>query len=156
MKNIQFKATFTGMNDKDGWKHYQWSITINGVVFEYNTGLAHFTPYTGKRDGSRETVYDSTYKRNKKPDNGLANADLQGWLHVPTLDSVLECLFSDLECGEQSFNDFCDNLCYSNDSLKALDVYRSCMEIAPKLRKALGNEYNAMLAKNHCKGIADE
>lgn len=137
MNNIKFTATYMGQGDKEGWKHFQWSISINGVSFQFNTGLGHITPYYKKH----------SIGKNPKPANSLANADLQGWLHVPTLESVLECLFSDADCGTQSFNDFCDNMGYSTDSLKALDIYRECMEVAPKLRKALGNEYNAALER---------
>jgi len=62
----------------------------------------------------------------------------------PTQNMVLESLFLDASCGQESFNDFCDNLGYSNDSIKAFDNYRQCMENAKKLRKALGNEYNTI------------
>ena len=53
----------------------------------------------------------------------------------PTIEDVLECLGSDAECGLYSFEDFCDNLGYSNDSIKAFQTYRQCEEIAKKIRK---------------------
>ena len=50
---------------------------------------------------------------------------------------------SDTDAGLESFNEFCDNMGYSNDSLHAFDVYRACAENGQKLRKALGAEYEA-------------
>lgn len=145
MKDIKFTTQFVGKGKRlGGWECFMWIVSINGEQFEYNAGLAHFTPYVGKKDGSRETVHDSMYKKNKKPENSLANGELEGWLHVPQLNDVLECLFLDASSGQDSFNDFCDNCGYSNDSLKALDIYRACMAIVPKLRKALGEKYNAV------------
>ena len=41
-----------------------------------------------------------------------------------------------------SFEEFCDNMGYSNDSLKALDTYRACLETAKKLKACLKNEYS--------------
>ena len=47
---------------------------------------------------------------------------------------ILSCLYWDSLSGSESFNDFCDNYGYDNDSLKALDIYRNCMDTATKLR----------------------
>lgn len=40
----------------------------------------------------------------------------------------------DAEAGQKSIDEFCDDLGYDNDSIKALDVYRACMKTAQKLR----------------------
>lgn len=141
MNNLKFSAKFIGQDENaEGWKHFKWSILINDVSFEYSTGIGHFTRYAGTCNPG-ETVHDNMYKNNKKPVNGLAVNSLNGWVHVPEAKEVLECLFLDESMGSESFNDFCDNSGLSNDSLKALDIYRACMSIAPKLRKALGNDY---------------
>jgi hypothetical protein len=60
---------------------------------------------------------------------------------LPEMDDVLECLFSDASAGQESFNDFCENMGLSTDSISAFDTYRSCMECEGKLRKALGAKY---------------
>lgn len=146
MQNIKFEARFLGKgadDREDGktWEHFRWEISINGERFSYRTGTGHFTRYFGTgRPG--ETVWDSQNKRNKKPEDRpvLANSELGGWLHVPTALDVLECLLSDMDAGAESFDNFCANFGYSNDSLKALDIYRECMAIAPRIRKALGAE----------------
>jgi hypothetical protein len=138
---MQFKVTYQGKREiGQEWAHFAWLVEINGETFEYRTGLGHAT--------SRHNKLGMAY--HKKP------VTLQGkevialpneWVHVPSADDVLHCLFSDADAGAYSFDDFCDNLGYSNDSLKALDTYRACMESSKKLRKALGKEYGAESAR---------
>ena len=127
---MDFKVKFlTKVNDSN-WPHYLWEIQIGKERFEYKTGLGHATAYR-----------DKNYKANKKPEHGLANSNLQVWLHVPQKDHVMHTLFSDSRAADQSFDDFCSDYGYSNDSLKALDIYRACAEIRQKLRRALDKEY---------------
>lgn len=130
---MKHKITYLGYRNEE-WKHYAWDVEINGVHFSYSTGTGHATPYRN-RDG----------KINRRPMDRavITDPERQVWLHVPRIDDVLECLFSDAQAGQESFNDFCANYAYSNDSLKALDIYRACMESGEKLRKALGSEYRA-------------
>jgi hypothetical protein len=63
----------------------------------------------------------------------------------PTTHGVMECLLSDYSCAQDSFEDFCDNCGYSNDSLSALKVYKSCIRLSKKLVKFLGNNLNQFL-----------
>lgn len=60
---------------------------------------------------------------------------------TPKVDELLECLFSDSEAGQESFDNFCDNFGYSADSIKAASTYARCIETKHKLRKALGVHY---------------
>lgn len=115
--------------DKE-WPHFLWRFTVGDESFDYKTGIGHAVPYRNK-----------DFKKNKKPDNSLALDDK--WVTIPKVDDVLDCLFRDAESGNESFNDFCDNLGYSRDSIKALDVYRSCMDLKDRLRKALGGNYDS-------------
>lgn len=52
----------------------------------------------------------------------------------PTGLDILASLSNDAQAAECSFEDFCDNYGYSNDSLKALDIYRACALNAKKLK----------------------
>lgn len=61
----------------------------------------------------------------------------------PTAYDLLYCLQSDCQAAEGSFDDFCSNFGYDNDSIKALNTYNACCEGAKKLRKALGPELYA-------------
>ncbi len=54
---------------------------------------------------------------------------------APSEKNIIECLYMDAECSQDSFQDFCDNLGYDFDSRKALDIYLKCQEIATKIRK---------------------
>jgi hypothetical protein len=59
----------------------------------------------------------------------------------PTLESVLNCLISDSTCGE-TFEEFCDNLGYDNDSRKAEKTFNTILKQTSKLKKLLGNNFN--------------
>jgi hypothetical protein len=128
--NIQFQ----GKIESKEWPCYQWLVTINGINFEYRTGLGHSSP-----------KFKGEYNRtsNRKPNRPCITLDAV-WVHIPEIDEILHCLFSDAQYGSESFDDFCDNLGYSNDSLKALDSYRACMECSKKLRQALTHEYSSV------------
>ena len=60
---------------------------------------------------------------------------------VPTLESVLSCLISDSYCGS-SFQDFCENLGYDNDSRKAEKTFKAILKQTSKLKKLLDNKFN--------------
>lgn len=113
---------FQGLRDDDKWKHFAWRVTINGEAFNYRTGMGHATPRLSKK--------------RKKPLGPCVT-----WVHIPAIDDILEALFLDVVAGSESFNEFCINSGYDSDSLKAFDIYRACMDIAARLRKALGAEF---------------
>lgn len=60
-------------------------------------------------------------------------------------ESVLECLLSDAQAGEQDFEDFCSDFGYDSDSRRAEKIWRACRKIAPRLRQFLGDEYDAFM-----------
>ena len=59
----------------------------------------------------------------------------------PTLEAVLDCLKSDSTCGE-TFQEFCDNLGYDNDSRKAEKTFNTILKQTSKLKKLLDNNFN--------------
>jgi hypothetical protein len=58
----------------------------------------------------------------------------------PTAEGTLECLVSDASCLRESFEDWASDLGYSEDSIKAQNVYKLCKKSASKLYNFLGNE----------------
>lgn len=62
---------------------------------------------------------------------------------IPEIDHVLACLFSDAQCGQSTFPDFCADFGYDTDSRKALETYLACQQSCVKLRKALGSEFDS-------------
>ena len=73
---------------------------------------------------------------------GLGYTDKKtGKVKSPRIGEVLHCLFFDARCADTSFENFCSDLGYNNDSIKALKTYLACQESGKKLRKALKERY---------------
>jgi hypothetical protein len=63
----------------------------------------------------------------------------------PTVANVLHSLFMDASAADESFSDWCDNLGYSDDSIKALNTYKACCDIAKHLRQQFDPETRAKI-----------
>jgi hypothetical protein len=59
---------------------------------------------------------------------------------APRAADVLCCLLSDADAIKESFNSWCDNFGYSNDSMKALKTYQACCDTGEKMRALLGGK----------------
>ena len=132
---MKTNLTFVGVVQGVEWPHFLWLLNINGQVFEYKTGLGNSTKYF-ERGGH----YDQRRRPKDRP--VIANSEVSAWIHVPAIDEVLHCLFSDGDASTESFSDFCGNLGYSDDSIKALNIYQLCAETYTKLRKAYGADFH--------------
>ena len=148
---FKYKAIWTGKKLKDGWKYDSWRIVFintkngNECAFDYNTGIGHRLECTGYKIPlkfndylrSVETVtgVGKAYITESKLDKSIK--DILGFTVaiLPTQASVLYCLLSDADFGQESFNDFCDNLGYDNDSMQAFKTYQSCMDTTRKISK---------------------
>lgn len=51
----------------------------------------------------------------------------------PEMEDVLDCLLSDARAGEMTFDEFCNEFGYDNDSIKILNAYKECKKTADKL-----------------------
>lgn len=63
----------------------------------------------------------------------------------PDAEGVIDCLLSDSQDGEQSFEDFCSELGYDPDSRKAEGVWKACQAMTPKVRQLLGDDFETFL-----------
>lgn len=107
----------------------QWRVTIsskNGFhSFDYFTGIGlrnrTYSGFGKKWDAMRKKHYDDKPKK-------------------PLIADVLSCLISDANAENENFNDWCDNLGYSNDSIKAMKTYKECLDVAIALRKHFPHE----------------
>jgi hypothetical protein len=54
----------------------------------------------------------------------LTDSDLLG---------AFDCILRDAESGQESFNEFCGEFGYDNDSIKALRIWEACKETREKL-----------------------
>lgn len=113
IESLPITVRYVGETVKDdNWKCFQWAVQIKtkaGVWdFPYYCGMGHVT----------------------KP------AKWRTWKpKAPSKADIMHILLADADFGEYSFNDFCSEAGYSNDSLKALDAYRACTTTAENIRK---------------------
>lgn len=63
----------------------------------------------------------------------------------PDAEGVIDCLLSDAQAGEQSFEDFCADMGYDLDSRKAEQTWKQCRAYAPKVRRFLGHHFETFL-----------
>ena len=50
------------------------------------------------------------------------------------IDDILFCLVLDAQSGTESFEDFCDNFGYNEDSVKHNEIYKSCQKNGKKVK----------------------
>lgn len=53
----------------------------------------------------------------------------------PKVADVLHSLIMDASAADENFHDWCANFGYSDDSIKAMNTYKACLEVAVALRK---------------------
>jgi hypothetical protein len=99
-----------------------WAVTV-GKLWGNKAGQWHTTYYTG------------IGLRNKRT----------GKLSRPTVAEVLHSLFLDASAADQNFTDWCADCGYSDDSIKALNIYKACTEVAEKLRRHFDPETRAKI-----------
>jgi hypothetical protein len=74
----------------------------------------------------------------------IANKVLR--IKAPTVSDFLDCLAMDASFADESFDDWCDMLGYSNDSIKAENAHRTCRKNAKDLAYLLGRvQYDSLL-----------
>ena len=110
------EIVFLGKTKRDSWECFHWQLRAKDQTIDYYTGLGHVIK------AKHKMVED----RPKKP----------------KLRDILYSLASDASCGERSFQDFCAELGYSEDSIKALDTYLKCQRNGQILEK-ICKSYNA-------------
>lgn len=106
IENLPIKIDYVAETSRDNWECDQWRVTISSRAgFNY---LDYFTGL-GLRSKNRP-------KR-------------------PKIAEVLHSLVLDASAADENFNDWCANYGYSDDSIKALNIYKACLETAQTLRK---------------------
>jgi hypothetical protein len=140
-KKFDFKAQNVGLFlDDNLWVHDKWIVTINGETFDYMTGIGHRTEL------NRFCKDDFNRIKNQNPTKSKSNL----LLYIETfskvskskpldIDDVLYSLLSDATFGSYSFDDFCDELGYDNDSIKATEIYKACQKNAKKVKTFISN-----------------
>ena len=63
----------------------------------------------------------------------------------PDAYGVLDCLMSDMQAGDQSFDEFCSEFGYDTDSRTAEEIWKACRTMAPKVRRFLSGDLDTFL-----------
>lgn len=66
-----------------------------------------------------------------------------------TAADVLNSLMTDAEAGNQSFENFCSDFGYDEDSRQAYATWKACKAIGPKVRRLLGTSYGRFYGREH-------
>jgi hypothetical protein len=122
IESLPVKIQYVRETKREDWACDQWEVTIewsnqrgNGqFVTDYYTGL-------GLRSKPKQSLVESRPIR-------------------PKIAEVLHSLFLDASASDYNFSDWCEEYGYSDDSIKALNTYKQCLEIATNLRKAFDAE----------------
>ena len=138
---------------------FHWSVTIKGEQFDYFTGLGH-TMLASKREEKNKSMIENNYGKLKTRPVGyikspelsyqnkndllrVHNLQLVLWNHerieiyvkVPKMRDVLYCLALDARSGNQTFESFCDEYGYNQDSRKDFETYLACQKTHSQLMK---------------------
>ena len=118
IESLPVKITYVGETVRDNeWKCDQWRVELTSKAgfwsTDYYTGLGHRT----------------------KP-----NAWGQTKPKKPAVADVLYSLFNDASAADENFHDWCANYGFSDDSIKAMNTYKQCLDIAVALRKHFSPE----------------
>lgn len=121
---LPVKIDYVGETIRDNsWKCDQWRISITSKAGFWSTD--YFTG-TGLRRKPKAS-WDSP-----KPVK-------------PKVADVLYSLFNDAQASDLNFHDWCDEYGYSDDSIKAMNTYKQCLEIATYLRKHFSPDQRAAI-----------
>ncbi|MCP4489793.1 MAG: hypothetical protein GY820_21120 [Gammaproteobacteria bacterium] len=122
-------------HDLDEWECDKWLIKIGGESFEYHTDTGHRLVKKSFRCADKK---DQKFIRELKAlwdvRHMVSNNELVQPV-PPTQASVLHCVLLDTQLGNETFNNWCADLCYDTDSRKAMDIYLACQENGAKLSK---------------------
>lgn len=164
---ISWSVQYCGFRKDSDWHHDAWRFAVikgqlisDEITFDYKTGTGHrkaikedLTPNETFRRA--ETVAQSRreripfwipapggYNRNLKIDKE-ALAKAKEYIKEPVTPSIAGLIYScllDMSACEMSFDEWCKEYGYNNDSRKAFQIYQDCQEIGDKIKKLF--DYN--------------
>lgn len=114
LEALPVKIDYVGQTKREqSWDCDQWRVTLSSKAgfhsFDYFTGL-------GLRHKPRASWDTSKPKK-------------------PKVSDVLHSLIMDSSAADENFHDWCANYGHSDDSIKAMNTYKACLETAQALRK---------------------
>ena len=138
LASLPITIHYAGQTEHEGnWKCDEWRVRITNPsqsrdwTTRYYTGLGLRSPipalalaFNPPRKG---TLAYGALEKLRKP-------------QLPKIADVLHALFIDADAADYNFNEWCDNYGYSNDSIKAMNTYKECLDTAANLRSFFTKE----------------
>ena len=129
---------YAGQTEREGnWKCDEWRVRITNPsqsrdwTTRYYTGLGLRSPIPAQalafNPPRKGTLAYEALEKSRKP-------------KFPQIADVLHALFMDADAADYNFIEWCDNYGYSNDSIKALNTYKECLDTAANLRRFFNKE----------------
>jgi hypothetical protein len=135
-KNIAFKAHFIPQTIATLTKGARLNFKIELIK---GSNVVDFDYFKGQGNCLANRVNKARLDRSYHTKNRLILDELQtgrcdlGKTKQPTAADVIYCLLLDYDSGVMSFDEFCNEFGYDNDSMTNFKVYRTCTESAKKL-----------------------
>ena len=139
-ENFDFSFNHLGLFINDDLSiHDRYIIFINGYDFEYFQGIGHREERKFFNEGKKfkELLYMKPQKTKKNMIFYKENIEQASIVKPLKIDDVLSCLILDYSLSNDDFDDFCANLGYNEDSIKALEMYNNCRKNAKKLKNII-------------------
>jgi len=137
-KSRNFKAGSKRAYDRS----LNWSVTVqhNGrdvLTTDYGSGIAHCPAYKKEYKGVMSIYVDELIVR--ETETGKTADARQKPIEIDVCDVFYSLVLDSDAIEYTTFEDWADNLGYEQDSRSAEATYRQCLEIALKLRAAIGD-----------------
>lgn len=134
------RVTYQGESKANDWHADRWAIDL-----QYgNTEIASIEYRTGAGLRKLSKIGEIEIKRIQRCDYmGVQRKRMEieevKTRHTkpvkPSKASILYSLLLDADCGALSFYDFCSEYGYDNDSIKAQEIHRACMQTREHLKQ---------------------
>lgn len=138
------------------WPHDVWSVTLHygekTHTTEFRCGIGHRKLPVGfpKKDirnlGSGVQYYVERYgwlDGVKAADAGLTKPV------APSMADVLCSLLNDANGANETFEEWCSSYGMSDDSMKAMEMYRACQKTRTAMQRFLGAEFDRLGGLEH-------
>lgn len=134
---------FVNKKEGDGWEHDLWSITLyydnRTLITDYKTGvgLRQMSSHCIRERGGY--YYITLDKFVRSTEEAIKYKMLL--VRLPSTADVFSSLLSDASCCiDQTFGQWCSDLGYSDDSIKAFNTYLACQKTHEQLIKFLSSK----------------
>lgn len=113
----------------------KYIVLIEGQDFEYSCGIGHRIELDRFKREAFQKIMNKNPTKNKA--NLLMYIDELKKVSKPkplNIDDILYSLILDSQFSNKTFDDFCDNFGYNNDSIKVNEIYRACQKNSKKVK----------------------